>query len=102
MVPAIGFSPFEAEPPLGDIYDAIELSCSPTDKWSSDDEWTNLANWSFHQALWSLAERTKSTKNIHREEVTFEMFDERMRVNLSDESWSAERVEYADSPELFQ
>lgn len=53
-----------------------------------------------HQALWALAERS-GERQLGRDEVNFEMFDERMRDNLSQECWDAERLEYEESPSRF-
>ncbi len=98
--PINGVPCFVAEPCLVDIHEAIEASCAPSGEWTAEDEWTGLANWSFHQALWSLAERSEEGQ-LHRDEVTFLMFEECMRSNLSDESWKAERLEYEESPSRF-
>ena len=98
VTPADGLPCFEAEPSLVEVYRTVEASCEPAGEWTREDEWTKLANWSFHQALWELAERSDSGRHIQREEVAFEMFDEWMRSNLSDDCWSAERHEYNESP----
>ena len=98
--PINGVPCFVAEPNLVDVLEAIEASCAPFGEWTSEDEWTGLANWSFHQALWSLAEHSEE-RLLHRHEVTFLMFEERMRANLSDESWKAERLIYEESPSRF-
>lgn len=101
VVPTDGVPCFEAEPSLVEVYRAIEAYCEPTGERTAEDEWTGLANWSFHQALSAVAERSASERYIHREEVTFEMFDERMRSNLSDDCWIAERKEYEENPSRF-
>ena len=101
VVPADGMPCFKSEPSLVEVYRAIEAYCEPTGERTADDEWTALANWSFHQALWTLAERSNLERDIQRDEVTFEMFDERMRSNLSDECWNAERIEYEESTSRF-
>ena len=101
VVPTDGVPRFNAEPSLVEVYRAIEEACEPPGEWTSEDEWTGLANWSFHQALWALAEQSSSERAIDREDVTFEMFDERMRSNLSDDCWAAERLEYEESPSRF-
>ncbi|WP_152414756.1 hypothetical protein [Blastomonas sp. AAP53] len=98
--PSKGVLCFVAEPSLVDVYEAVEGSCAPSGEWTAEDEWTHLANWSFHQALWALAERS-AERQLHRNDVTFHMFDERMRFNLSDECWNAERIEYEESPSRF-
>jgi hypothetical protein len=101
VVPTDGVPSFETTPSLVEVHDAVEASCETAGEWTAHDEWTGLANWSFHQALWAPAERSASERHIHREEVTFEMFDERMRFNLSDDCWSAERAEYDESHSRF-
>lgn len=101
VVPTAGVPCFKTTPNLVDVYAAIEASCEPKGEWAAEDEWTQLANWSFHQALWALAENSGAEKHINREQVTFEMFDEQMRLNLSDDCWNAERTEYEESPSRF-
>lgn len=98
--PIDGAPCFVAEPCLVDVHAAIEASCAPSEEWTAEDDWTGLANWSFHQALWSLAEHSEEGL-LHRDEVTFLMFEECMRDNLSDESWKTERLEYEESPSRF-
>jgi hypothetical protein len=100
VLPTDGVPCFEARPCLVEVYRAIEASCEPAGEWTAEDEWKNLANWSFHQALWALAERA-GERELRRDEVTFEMFDRCMRENLLDESWKAERLEYEESPSRF-
>lgn len=100
VVPKDGVPCFEAEPCLNEVYQAIEASCEPAGEWTAEDNWVHVANWSFHQALWGLAERS-GERNLSRSEVTFEMFDHCMRENLSDGCWDAERLEYEESPSLF-
>ena len=102
VVPRDGTPNFEAEPGLVAIYEAVEASHQSTGDWTPQDEWQGLANWSFHQALWKLAERSASERDIARDEVTFQMFDEEMRSNLwGDDCWIAERQEYEESPSRF-
>lgn len=98
VLPTNGFPTFTSKPSLYDVYRAIEEACSPEGEWTAEDEWTGLANWSFHQAIWSLAGQSNAERIVHREEVAFEMFDARMRANLLDDCWIAERQEYEDSP----
>ena len=93
---------FEADPALEAIYRSIEDSCNPTGAWTQSDEWTKLANWSFHQALWQLAEQVSEDRLILREEVSFDAFDRWMHFNLSEEIWTSERQEYEASPTRFQ
>jgi hypothetical protein len=99
--PFDGVPGFQAQPSLVDVHEAIEAQCNPGAEWSGEDEWTKLANWSFHQALWALAEGTTSERDLSRDEVTFEMFDDAMRFNLSDDCWTSERAEYDASPTRF-
>ena len=100
VLPTNGVPCFEAVPSLVDVYRTIEVSCEPEGEWRAEDEWIGIANWSFHQALWALAE-SSSQRHLHREEVTFEMFDKCMRENLSEDCWKVERLEYEESPSLF-
>jgi hypothetical protein len=83
------------------IYLSIEEACDPRGEWTQTDEWVQLANWAFHQALGALAESGTSERTVHREEVTFDLFDEWMRFNLSDDCWEDERHEYEASPSRF-
>lgn len=83
------------------IYRAIEEACEPTGEYTQKDEWTQLANWAFHQAIGTLADDTASGKVVRKEEVTFDLFDEWMRFNLADDCWEAERREYEASPSRF-
>jgi hypothetical protein len=83
------------------IYRAIEEACKPTGEYTQHDEWTQLANWAFHQAIGALARDAGSGKIVRREDVTFDVFDEWMRFNLADECWEAERREYEASPSRF-
>lgn len=100
VVPKEGVPCFESSPSLTDIYRAIEVSCEPAGDWTAEHNWTSVANWSFHQALWSLAERA-GERDLSRDEVTFDMFDKCMRENLSDDCWDEERIEYEESPSLL-
>jgi DNA-binding GntR family transcriptional regulator len=84
------------------IYQAIEEACEPTGEYTQSDDWTQLANWAFHQALGALAKDERFKEIIHRDEVTFDLFDEWMRFNLSEECWDEERREYEASPSRFQ
>jgi hypothetical protein len=98
--PTNGVPPFDTQPCLVDVHGVIEASCAPAGEWTAEDEWIALANWSFHQALWALAEGS-GERHLHRDQVTFDMFDECMRSNLSDDCWNAERLEYKESPSRF-
>ena len=67
-----------------------------------DDDWQQLALWSFHQALSAYEKRAlaKGLSCVHPHEVTFAEFDTWMRSNLNgDKCWSERRAEYdrADS-----
>jgi hypothetical protein len=61
-----------------------------------DDEWMQIAAWSFHQAL----EKSAKTAFAQGKEVlltsaiTVTDFDENVRENLKHESWSADRPLY--------
>jgi DNA-binding GntR family transcriptional regulator len=101
ITPTDGAPCFEAEPELVAVYDRIEKACEPTEQRTQNDEWTQLANWAFHQALWALAKETAAPSVIRREDVTFDLFDQWVRLNLSDESWEEERREYEESPSRF-
>lgn len=101
VFPTSRFPFFYAEPCLVDVHSRIQAACDPKGEWSKDDEWTGLANWSFHQALWTVAQQSKTERDIDCDEVTFEMFDECMRSNLLSESWADERRQYEESPLRF-
>jgi hypothetical protein len=98
VTPKEGVPCFRAEPSLTEVYRSIEASCSPASEWATSDEWCQLANWSFTQALWTLAEQVNSERLILRDEVTFDMFDAIMRSNLSHHEWTAYRKAYEASP----
>jgi hypothetical protein len=98
VVPADGLPSFKTTPNLTDIYTAVEAACESASERTAEDEWIGLANWSFHQALWVLAENLGLQGKVFREDVTFEMFDAQMRSNLSDDCWRLERLEYEGSP----
>ena len=62
-----------------------------------DDDWQQLALWSFHQALSAHESRAfaEGLSNIYPAEVTFSEFDTWMRSNLNgDDCWSERRAEY--------
>ena len=102
ITPTDGTPRFEADPALAAVYQSIEASCNPVGVWTAGDEWRKLANWSFHQALWQVAEHVSEERSVHREEVSFDAFDHWMRFNLSDEMWKQEREAYEASPPHFQ
>jgi hypothetical protein len=89
-------------PNLTDVYRTIEASCDPIGGWTPADNWTQLANWAFHQALFQLAQEADAESDIHRQSVTFARFDHWMRFNLSDDGYTAEREEYESSPLRLQ
>jgi hypothetical protein len=101
VFPTNGFPPFDSEPRLVDVHRDIQASCDPNGEWTEEDEWTGLANWSFHQAFWSVADQSIEERYVDRDEVTFELFDERMRSNLLADCWEAERKAYDESPLRF-
>ena len=101
VCPTNGFPPFDAEPSLVDVHRGIQAACDPKGEWTEEDDWTGLANWSFHQALWRVAEQSIETRDLDRDEVTFEMFEAYMRSNLADDCWVAERREFEESPLRF-
>ena len=101
VYPTNGFPPFDAKPSLVDVHKDIQAACDPKGDWTEEEEWTGLANWSFHQALRAVANQSTAERNLDRDEVTFEMFDERMRSNLANDCWVAERHQYEESPLRF-
>jgi hypothetical protein len=101
VFPTKGFPRFNAEPSLVDVHNDIQAACDPKSGWTEEDEWTGLANWSFHQALWAVADQSTEERDVDRDDVTFERFDECMRFNLSADCWTAERREYEESSLRF-
>ncbi len=74
-----------------DIYQMNEKTFS----W--DDDWRQLALWSFHQALAAHERRAlaEGIPHIYPHGVTFAEFDTWMRSNLNgDDCWSEERKRY--------
>jgi hypothetical protein len=72
-----------------DIYWALEKIVPP------DDDWKQIAMWSFHQALGEMEKQASATgvSIISPHAIRFADFDRRMRSNLAgDECWAAERV----------
>ncbi|MEG3176642.1 hypothetical protein U1872_10410 [Sphingomonas sp. RB3P16] len=62
-----------------------------------DDDWQQLALWSFHQALAAHEKRSlaRGLPSIHPHQVTFAEFDTWMRSNLNgDDCWLERRAEY--------
>ncbi|MDO9490497.1 MAG: hypothetical protein Q7J32_19170 [Sphingomonadaceae bacterium] len=102
VMPVEGVPCFESKPCIAEVYRDIEASSQPEGEGTPADEWKALAHWSFHQALWALAQQVEWERDLHRDEVTFEMFDEWIRSNLAgDDCWRAERQEYEESPSRF-
>jgi hypothetical protein len=77
---------------LNELYYEIEAS------FDINDHWHQLAIWAFHQALWVYSEGRLNTgeSTVHTADITFEIFDQKMRENLEDESWAKERAEYLE------
>ena len=71
--------------PFG-IYEQVEKSIS------NEEEITKLANWAFCQSI-------ENDMNVSG--VSIDKFDQMMKNNLSDESWSDERVAYERLPMIF-
>ena len=63
---------------------------------AAGDEWMGLAAWAFHQSLWALAEIKIANGDaaLRTAEVPIDLFDAKMRENLSDDSWAEERSKY--------
>jgi hypothetical protein len=61
-----------------------------------DDDWRQLALWSFHQSLSTHEDRAlaKGLPNVYPHEITFAEFDIWMRSNLEHDCWLDERLEY--------
>ena len=87
--------------------EAIKLSVNPNatneiyqkneQAFPQDDNWQQLALWSFHQALGAHEKRAlaKGLPSVHPQEITFAEFDTRMRSNLNgDDCWLEQRAEY--------
>jgi hypothetical protein len=72
---------------LNELYYEIEAS------FDINDHWHQLAIWAFHQAI---PEPTSGESIIYPKSVKFEIFDQKMRENLEDESWAKERAEYLE------
>jgi len=77
-----------------DVYKHIESEIG------KEDEWSQLMAWAFHQALsvfikdrYRLQERL-----IRTEDVPFELFNEMLESNLTDDSWCNEREIYDSLP----
>lgn len=76
---------------LNELYRAIEASTP------ANDYWREIGAWAFHQALWSSAKDRppEATTPVQPSAVTFNAFDQKMRLNLADPCWAAERDIYA-------
>lgn len=78
---------------LNDLYRANETA------FPVDDDWRQVAIWSFHQALGGLEERAlaRGASSFSPHAMDFAAFDTWMRFNLNgDECWAVERVEWED------
>ncbi|WP_425993749.1 hypothetical protein [Caulobacter sp. DWR1-3-2b1] len=82
------------EPSDWTVYKSIEKSIS------SEGEWINLAAWAFHQALNTLLHRSWEARSgvVRSNDVSFQLFDVKMKSNLADSSWAAERAIYSRMP----
>ena len=89
---AITLRPDGGEAALNNIYWPIEAKLE-----KGGDEWTALAAWAFHQALWDHARHQADAGSsiIRPADISLEAFDFWMRKNLSDEAWTNFREEYA-------
>ena len=79
---------------LHDVY------CKNEQAFPVDDNWRQVALWSFHQILWGNAKRALAAgrSTIFPGLVRAKTFDKWMLLNLSGhECWSAERAEYEQS-----
>jgi hypothetical protein len=77
-------------PPLFEVYKTISGQLAP------DDNWAELAAWSFHQALDKLGRRKFRQRQtvLHPHDVSFQSFNTMMISNLSHEDWESERAHY--------
>lgn len=76
---------------------ANEIYWNNETAFSQDDDWRQLALWSFHQALGVHEKRAvaKELPSVHPHEITFDEFDMWMRSNLNgDDCWLERRAEY--------
>ena len=75
---------------LNNIYWPLE------ERLNDADDWTQLAAWAFHQALWELAGSRGGVgeATLRPADVSFEAFDRWMKKNLSDETWANVRKDY--------
>jgi hypothetical protein len=77
-----------------DVYKHIEAEIE------NEDEWSQLVVWAFHQALSVfIKDRYRlHTRLIRTEDVPFELFNEMLETNLTDDSWCNEREIYDSLP----
>lgn len=75
---------FMCNPSLVDIYREIESHIAP------NEEWKKISTWSFHQALWNLAEISAQAGKdaIYARDVNFYDFNRMMLDNLSGSEWA--------------
>ena len=73
----------DAQNTLNRICEANEASRS------IDDNWRQVAIWSFHQALWGLAREAgaNGVSTFSPSEISFATFDKWMRSNLAKSKW---------------
>ena len=78
---------------LNELYVSIENSID------EQNHWHLLSTWAFHQSLWSLSKRRLSVgrEKVRPSDVSFEEFDQKIRDNLADDSWTEERRAYLES-----
>lgn len=66
----------------------------------TNDEWSQLSAWAFHQALGIKVRETYKERKllVLTRSVSFEMFEKQIKSNLADESWQEERIIYEKLP----
>jgi len=74
---------FDAGNTLNRIYEVNERS------YPVDDNWRQIAMWSFHQALWGLEKEASANGALafSPSEISFSTFDKWMRSNLAKTKW---------------
>lgn len=77
-------------PCIVEFYNSIESEIDP------ENHWEHLSSWSLNQAIFSYGKRIDElgVSNFSIEDIPFGLFDEMMRMNLSDDSWSFIRKDY--------
>jgi len=63
------------------------------------DHWDSIGIWSFHQAIVEKARQflIEGRKSVRKASVTLKDFDQMLRDNLEDPSWSEEKTIYLSS-----